>query len=290
MKFFSLSSKKTKSKKAQPRRRVVPIWRNRWAIPTAIAIMVAVVLGSSWWAVESGQAMRWANQAKWQVIALSGRLGFTVQDILVVGRRETKQKDLLKAVRLARGAPIFAFDLDAARERIEALPWVRQAVVQRMLPNTIYLRIEERKPLALWQYKRRFALIDETGSVITRKNTEKFSKLVLVVGKKAPQHAAAILNVLSAEPSLMNKVRAAVWVGDRRWNIRLVGGIDVRLPEDNPAGAWRRLANYDRNQNILSKDVLVFDLRQPDRLIVRTRGQSPEIAPAAVPGKKGQET
>jgi len=286
MMFFNVSPKKTKSKKGQPRRRVVPVWRSRWALPAAIVIMIAGIFGGAWWTIESGQAARWANQAKWQVIALSGRLGFTVQDILVVGRHETKQKDLLKAVRLARGAPIFAFDLDAARKRVEALPWVRQAVVQRMLPDTIYLRIQERKPLALWQYKRRFALIDESGSVITRTDTKRFSNFLVVVGRKAPQHAAAILEVLSAEPSLMKKVKAAVWVGNRRWNIRLVGDIDVRLPEDNPVDAWRRLAEYDRSHNVLSRDVLVFDLRQPDRLIVRTRAQPSDGAQV----KKGQET
>ncbi|MGY8991066.1 MAG: cell division protein FtsQ/DivIB [Rhodospirillales bacterium] len=286
MKFFSFKSKDKKSPKGQPRRRVAPLWRRPWAIPAVIVVMVSILSASTWFAVETGQAKRWTNQAKWHVIAFTGRLGFTVQDILVEGRRETKQKDLLKAVRLARGAPIFAYDLDAARERVEALPWVHRAVVQRMLPNTIFLRIEERKPLALWQHKRRFSLIDETGSVIVRKGIERFSNLLVVVGRKAPLHAKDILKVLSAEPGLQKKVKAAVWVGDRRWNIRLFGGIDVRLPEDNPAGAWHRLAEYDRKHNVLNRDVEVLDLRQPDRLIVRTRAR-PSVT---VPAKKGQET
>lgn len=286
MRFFSFSSKNKKSKTGQPRRRVVPLWRRPWALPAVIVVMVSMLSAGAWWTVDSGQAKNWAKQAKWHVIVFSGRLGFTVQDILVEGRHETKQKDLLKAIRLARGAPIFAYDLDAARERVEALPWVRRAVVQRMLPDTIYLRIEERKPLALWQYKRRFSLIDETGSVIARQSVARFSNLLVVVGQNAPFHAKDVLKVLSAEPDLLKKVKAAVWVGDRRWNIRLVGGIDVRLPEDNPAGAWQRLAEYDRRHNVLSRDVEVLDLRQPDRLIVRTRAQPLDKAPA----KKGQET
>lgn len=286
MKFFSFTSKQTKSKKGQPRKRVVPLWRRPWAVPAFAAVMISIFSGSAWWAVETGQAERWSSQAKWQVIAVTGRLGFTVQDILVEGRRETKQKDLLKAIRLARGAPIFAFDLDAARQRVEALPWVRQAVVQRKLPDTIYLKIHERKPLALWQHNRRFSLIDETGTVIARQRISRFSNLLVVVGKKAPKHASEIIKILSAEPVLRKKVKAAVWIGDRRWNIRLKDGIDVRLPEDNPAGAWQRLAEYNRKHDVLNRDVKVLDLRQPDRLIVRTRAQ-PANSPRA---QKGRET
>ncbi|MEL0107139.1 MAG: cell division protein FtsQ/DivIB [Rhodospirillaceae bacterium] len=286
MKLFRFKSNQTKPKKGQPRKRVVPIWRRPWAAPVAIAVTISFLAGSSWWVFQSGQAERWVSQAKWHVIAVSGRLGFTVQDILVEGRRETKQTDLLKAIRLARGAPIFAFDLDAARERVEALPWVRHATIQRQLPDTIYLRITERRPLALWQHKRRFSLIDETGSVITRKNIARFSGLLVVVGKKAPKHASGIIRVLSTEPGLLKKVKAAVWVGDRRWNIRLTGGIDVRLPEDNPAGAWQRLAEYDHKHNVLSRNVTVLDLRQPDRLIVRTRAQPDK----QIPARKGRET
>jgi cell division protein FtsQ len=73
------------------------------------------------------------------------------------------------------------------------------------------------------------------------------------------------------QPELMVRVRAAVRVGGRRWNLRLDNGIDVRLPEDDPEQAWARLAEYERRHRILARDVRVLDLRLPDRLIVRKR-------------------
>jgi cell division protein FtsQ len=59
-------------------------------------------------------------------------------------------------------------------------------------------------------------------------------------------------------------------VGQRRWNIHLKGGIDVRLPEDEANNAWARLADYHKSHRVLDKDVTVLDLRIPDRLIVKT--------------------
>ena len=154
-----------------------------------------------------------------------------------------------------------------------------------MLPDTVLLHIEERKPLALWQNKGDFHLIDEEGSVILRQGLERFSDLPIVVGPDAPAHAKALLETLQAEPELMDRVRAAVRVSGRRWNLVLENGVDVQLPEDDPRGAWLRLAEYERQHRVLERDVEALDLRLPDRLIVR-KASKPK--PPRKP--KGQET
>jgi len=246
-------------------------------------VLVVLAAGGAWWAWSSGAAVRTADQLRWKAIALSSQVGFKVDEILVVGRNETRQEELLKAVRLARGAPILAFDLDAARKRVESLPWVRRATVERMLPDTILLNVEERRPVAIWQHNGQFALIDDAGEVILRKGFERFADLIIVVGDEAPRHASKLIETLSTAPELMPWVRAAVWVGGRRWNLRLKGDIDVRLPEIDPAGAWLRLAEYEKAHSVLERNVQVLDLRIPDRLIVRKN-------PAGRKTASGQET
>jgi cell division protein FtsQ len=69
-------------------------------------------------------------------------------------------------------------------------------------------------------------------------------------------------------------VRSAVWVGGRRWNLRLDDGIDIRLPEENAQSAWTRLATLERDQRVLSRDIIAIDLRIRDRLVVRRRGKT----------------
>ena len=269
----------------RPRRRV-RTWITRGRVTAGLVlILVILAAGGTWWSAQTGVMARAYDKAKWHLIAGSARLGFRVEDILVVGRQETEREALLKAVRLARGAPILAFDIDAARKRVEALPWVRSASVERMLPDTVLLNVEERNPLALWQHKGEFVLIDHDGEIILRDGLEPYAGLVVIVGDEAPRHAAGLLETLGHEPELMPLVKAAVWVGGRRWNLRLKGNIDVRLPEKNPRGAWSRLAEYERAHRVLERDVQVLDLRLPDRLIVRK-------APRPGKDKKapGQET
>ena len=92
-----------------------------------------------------------------------------------------------------------------------------------------------------------------------------------------------MIGTLASQPSLIHRVEAAVRVGDRRWNVRLAGGVDVRLPEIDAAGAWARLAEFQRTHRLLERDLRTVDLRLPDRLIVRPARRS-------TPGPEGRET
>ena len=98
----------------------------------------------------------------------------------------------------------------------------------------------------------------------------------MVVGDGAPERTAGLLDILAREPTLASRVIAAVWVGERRWNLRLDNGIDIRLPELETQDAWRRLAQLERDHQLLSRDIKAIDLRQSDKLIVRMTEEAAE--------------
>jgi cell division protein FtsQ len=172
-----------------------------------------------------------------------------------------------------------------AKEKLETLPWVRSAVVERRLPDTLYVRLVERKPLALWQHGGKLELIDHEGAVIPVTRLDRFAKLPLVVGEGAASHAAELLDMLASEPDLASRVTAAVRVGDRRWNLRIDNAIEVLLPADAPASAWAQLARLERSSAILKRDVQTVDVRLPDRLVLRVNPEVPKEAPTSKKGR-----
>jgi cell division protein FtsQ len=89
--------------------------------------------------------------------------------------------------------------------------------------------------------------------------------------------------MIASEKTIANRVTAAVRVGGRRWRLYLDNGINVELPEENAAAAWKQLAELDRDSQILARNIEVIDMRLSDRLVVRT---VPE--PAKEPVKKGR--
>jgi len=170
----------------------------------------------------------------------TARLGLVVTDVKVEGRETTDREAILTALGARPGTPILAMSPRRAKEQLETLPWVRSAVVERRLPDTLYVRLAERKPLALWQHGGKLELIDHEGAVIRVARLDRFAKLPMVVGEHAAGHAAELLDMLMTEPDLAARVSAAIRVGDRRWNLRIDNAIDVLLPAEAPAALARR--------------------------------------------------
>lgn len=226
-----------------------------------------------------------ANEA---VIDASARFGFRLQALTVEGRGMTAAEDLLGALDAEAGTPIAAIDVAKARTKVESLPWVKSAKIERRLPGTIHILLEERVPYALWQREGRYTLVDREGHLIVDV-PESDINLPLIVGADAPANAAALFETLKVQPELAHRVQAAVRVGARRWNIYLdtyEGGISVRLPEDNLQDAWTRLATLERDHKILERDLEFIDLRLADQLIVRPRKTPEEKAPVTAASPK----
>jgi cell division protein FtsQ len=215
----------------------------------------------------------------------TARSGLVVADVKVEGRETTERETIMTALGVRSGAPILAMSPRRAKEQLEALPWVRSAVVERRLPDTLYVRLVERKPLALWQHGGKLDLIDTGGAIIPVTRLDRFAKLPMVVGDHAASHAAALLEMLATEPDLAARVSAAIRVGDRRWNLLIDNSIDVLLPADEPAAAWAQLARLERSSAILKRDVRTVDVRLPDRLVVRVNPEALKDAPTPKKGR-----
>jgi cell division protein FtsQ len=262
-------SRDKKNKVAKTRRARNAKSRRRLIVGGIAMTVIAGAAAAGWHLVASGTAGRAVVDLRDGALSASADAGLAITEVVVEGREHTLPDDLLAALGISRGAPILAFDPAAARTRVEGLGWVRQAVVSRRLPDTVYLRIEERRPLALWQRNGTLRLIDREGAVIAGQDVASFAGLPLIVGDDAPQHAADLLDLLTAFPEIASQLDAAVRVSGRRWNLRLANGIDIRLPETGIAPALGRLADLHRTRQVLDRDVIAVDLRKPDRLIVR---------------------
>ncbi|MGH7114791.1 MAG: cell division protein FtsQ/DivIB [Stellaceae bacterium] len=272
---------------ARRRRDPWTAWRERLAWWIVVpAVLCAIAYGAVRLSrFPLGQSV--LHSASSRLLDATAALGLRVADIQVVGGETTDRATILDALDARLGTPILAVDPVRAKQKLESLPWVRSATIERRLPDTLYVRLVEREPLALWQHGGRIDLIDRTGAVIPVARLDRFAKLPMVVGSDAASHAAELLKMLASEPDLAAHVTAAVRVGGRRWNLRLDKAIEVLLPGDDPAAAWADLARLERSSAILRRDVQAIDMRLPDRLVVRLAPRPPKDAP---PAKKGRPT
>lgn len=236
----------------------------------SIAVFIFIGWAGSWFFM-SGASSRLANYTENQILNVTANKGFRVQNILVEGRYFTDSDAVRAVINLEKNDPIFLLKPVHAQEMLEKLSWVKSAKVERRLPDTIYVGLTERTPMALWQRDQRLSLIDTEGQVLTDHKLERFKDYIVVVGDDVPARAPEFLKMLSGEPEILNKIEAAKSISGRRWDITLKSGAVVKLPETETALALSRLAKMQEEENIMDKNINVIDVRELSRITIRTK-------------------
>lgn len=201
--------------------------------------------------------------------SVAGVAGLSANNISVSGLNRVERDDILAIVGIREGESMIGFDTHRARQRLEAEGWIASASILRQFPNTLHIEIVEREPFALWQHEGEFSVVDKSGAVLSRFAVRDHIDLPVVVGLGAQTRAFDLINDLEAWPDVRSRVRAAVLVAERRWNLYLANGIKVLLPEQDVDRALRELDGLHRKHSVLDRAVEVIDMRAQDRIALR---------------------
>jgi len=196
-------------------------------------------------------------------------MGFAVEAVDVTGAGAADAARIAEAAGVFAGQPIFAVDPRAVRDRVEALPDIRRAYVARLWPNRIHVVVETRSPYALWQNEGELNIIDADGVVMAQADVYDPPALPLVVDSGANAAVTEIVEALSDYPQIAAHVVGSVRVSERRWNLRLESGADVKLPEGDVRASLAILAGLHADRGVLGYQAESFDLRGQGDLIVR---------------------
>lgn len=229
----------------------------------AVALIVTLATGGR--AERAGQAINAALGSQFATV------GFKLKTVKVQGASALATADILKAAGVYKDQPLLGMDLAALRERVEAVGWVKEARVVRLLPDTLVLQVVERRQLAVWQHAGKSHVIDDRGRVIPEADANRFASLPLIVGEGANESAAQILTAVAQRPRLMERLEALVRVDDRRWDLRLKDGSLVQLPATGEEAALIQLEQLDQKSRILELGFSRIDLRDPAVVAVRPR-------------------
>lgn len=255
-----------------------------WVLLGLAAATVAFAIWSE------GGPESFSARVKSEFMLASLRMGFGIEEVWVNGLKRSDRKAVLAATGAIRGEPILEFDAGAARERLLALPWIKDAVVAKSLPRQIHVGLTERSPLALWQVERKLVVIDEDGDVIPGVRPKDYPDLPILVGEGADREASQLIALIATAPTIARRMTAAVFVAERRWNLRIDDRIDVRLPAGEPAAALARLSKLEASEAVFTKDIVAIDLRLDDRLIVRLAPDAELPEPPRPPKRAGRQS
>jgi cell division protein FtsQ len=243
------------------------------------AVATLLILGGStlFGAIKGGHVAEMATALRDTRDALANSAGFRIASININGRKQLSQDEVLAIGGITGRRSLLFLDASDVRDRLKANPWIADATVLKLYPDKLAIDITERSAFALWQDEKHVSVIAKDGAVLEPFVARRFTSLPLVVGRGAETHARDFLKVVAAYPRLRDQVKAIVFVGERRWNLRLASGLDVRLPEIGVTAALDRLSRLDQDEHLLSRDIVAIDLRLPDRITVRLSDEAAQV-------------
>ena len=235
-----------------------------WAVTGAAG--AAAIAVAFWIGIPAAIGTAMAEQA--------GRMGLRVEQIEVTGLKRMDRMSVYAVALDQQSRAMPLVDLEAVRQKLLRYGWIKDAHVSRRLPDTLLVDIEERTPAAVWQDNGQLTLIDASGVLLEPVDPDAIPDLPLVIGPGADRQEAAYQQLLAAAPALRPRVKAATWIGNRRWDITFDSGETLALPEENAPAALVRFAELDGARPLLGRGWLRFDMRDPAKLVARKPGAS----------------
>ncbi len=168
--------------------------------------------------------------------------------------------------------PVSSLDLDVMKIKtlIEQLDAVKSAEVIIQSGGVLEISASERMPVMLWRDVDILRLLDVDGLRVAEvTNRAAFSELPLVVGSGADLAITEALKIFNNTGASSDRVRGLVRVGERRWDVVLDRGQTIMLPETGAITALRKVLEFHNKQDLLNRDVILIDMRNPDRLVLR---------------------
>lgn len=199
-------------------------------------------------------------------------IGLKLSRVEINGASAEAEPAIRRALDVQAGQPITSLDLAGLQARVQAVGWVKEVRVVRLLPDTLIVDVKEHDRLAVWQTQGRVFVIDGDGQTIAGADPRRYPDLPLVVGTGADKAAADLLPLLRERPALMSRVDALVRVDERRWDLRLRDGSLIQLPATKQEAALIQLDALDQRGRLLELGFARIDLRTEGQIAVRPNG------------------
>ena len=194
--------------------------------------------------------------------------GFKIKNILISGTHNLSQDYLINIINTQNHINILNVNLHTIYNKIIQNSWVEETYVERILPDTIKIKVLEKKPIAIWQNQKGNKLITINGDVISHANVNKFkNSFPIIKGEKSKENISTILKILETNKNFAKNIWSLTFINQRRWDLHFNQGLIVRLPSQDVIKAWQKIIKLQTNYNILNLRLTEIDLRNPEQIL-----------------------
>lgn len=203
---------------------------------------------------------------------------FPIDQVHIVGHEKTSEQDIVSSLGAVWDRSLISLNTAEAQKNIERLPWVKQAIVERVFPHGLNVYVTERVAIGRWVTLGGRYVFDDEGVVIEQISAGQHMDLPIYEGARAPDMAKKLQLALKKFDDLSSFFVRYRRVEGRRWTLVLKDGMEVLLPEKHMMRGLSRLRALQVQHNILLRRLVAIDLRLDDRITLRPKsGQKVKV-------------
>ena len=170
------------------------------------------------------------------------------------------------------GSSIFLLPLDQINDSIKENNWVKEIYLNTNYKDTLFIRIEEYKPIGIYFFNEKYFVFDENGKIIDQIYITDFThqSLLIFKGNSSNLKANSLINILKNNDfEKKYQIESLEFINKRRWDINLYRDVKLMLSEEDPN---KSIQNFIIIQNKLSEtdinNIQTYDLRNLKKTIL----------------------
>ena len=218
------------------------------------------------------------------VLVLTHHARFAVKRIVLEGVPEARRAEAEEVTDGLLGHPLLFVDLDAAVDGLARRPWVARVAARRLIPDTLFVRVDARPPMALARRGVDLWVVDRGGSWLgpyvgrALSGEDDYPIISPADGgretEESVRRGAAFLAALRAEdPALFTRISEVAVASDSLAVTDRVSRARLLLPGDpedvsRAAAAWRAWIALAPDLGRRGLPVDAADLRFEGRIVL----------------------
>ncbi len=191
-----------------------------------------------------------------------------VEEINIVNASDYVAKYLKNELEFIKGQKVSEVDIHEVRRYIASIDWVVNASVRKDYTGSLSIKVLEPSPYFLWINEDSVFYINSSKEIVRRFNRNIDKDLIKIYeGENALEDLDLIRFVIYKDLEVLKSIDRLVYNG-YRWDIHLKNGIKIMMPETNLSKAWDNVLYFDKEHDILSRNIKSIDARIVDRISI----------------------
>lgn len=194
-----------------------------------------------------------------------------VEKIEVYGTNTKLKQEIQQTLHSLINTKMSEVDIWKIKSKVLEDSKINNASVAKVFPNTVSVKVIEKKPFFIWQNNNdEFFIVNTEDRIVRKAKISEYKNYILIKGKDLSIKASDDIRFyIYSSNYLLNKVSTIEYVG-YRWDVLLSNGILIKLPELNVKKAIQLILQTDKKYQVLNRKISYIDARIENKLFIKS--------------------